>query len=154
MVRGHQGSQPGPGRRAVNDFLLDTSTVSAAMRARPDARVVARLREHGGACSIAAPVWHELRFGVARLPRGKRRALLEAFLVEVVRPTLPILPYDERAAAWHADERQRLERVGRPAPFVDGQIAAIAATNGLALVTSNVADFRPFKGLRVLDWAI
>jgi tRNA(fMet)-specific endonuclease VapC len=138
----------------VSGFLLDTSTVSAAMRATPDARVVARLREHGGACSIAAPVWHELRFGVARLPRGRRRRLLESFLTEVVRPTLPVLPYDERAASWHADERARLARVGRPPPFVDGQIAAIAATNSLPLVTSNTADFAPFKGLRVLDWAL
>jgi tRNA(fMet)-specific endonuclease VapC len=137
----------------VTRFLLDTSTVSAAVRAQPDARVVARLREHGGECAIGAPVWHELRFGVARLPRGKRRALLEAFLDEVVRPTLPILPYDERAAGWHAEERNRLERLGRTAPFVDGQIAAIAVTNGLPLVTSNSADFTPFKGLRVLDWA-
>ncbi len=133
-------------------FLLDTSTVSAAMLARPVPQVLARLREHGGECAIGAPVWHELRFGVGRLPRGKRRTLLEAFLDEVVRATLPILPYDERAAEWHAGERARLERKGRPAPFVDGQIAAIAVTQGLSLVTSNTADFAPFQGLRVVDW--
>ena len=134
-------------------FLLDTSTVSAAMLARPLPQVLARLREHGGECAIGAPVWHELKFGVGRLPRGKRRTLLEAFLDEVVRPTLPILPYDERAAEWHARERARLERNGRTAPFVDGQIAAIAVAHGLLLVTSNTADFAPFQGLRVVDWA-
>lgn len=79
---------------------------------------------------------NELHFGVRRLARGKRRSSLEAFLEEVVRPTLPILPYDERAAEWHGEERARLERTGRMAPFVDGQIAAIAVTSGIPLVTA------------------
>ena len=86
------------------------------------------------------------------MPRGRRRDALGAFLDEVVKPTLPILPYDERAAEWHAEERARLERVGRTLPFVDGQIAAIAVTNGIALVTGNTADFETFKGLTVLNW--
>lgn len=133
-------------------FLLDTSTVSAAVWKEPDRGVLARLTEHGGECAICAPVWHELRYGVRRLPPGKRRTSLEAFLDEVVRPTLPILPYDERAAAWHAEERARLERAGKVAPFVDGQIASIAVTVGVPLVTANPTDFRGFKSLVVHNW--
>jgi tRNA(fMet)-specific endonuclease VapC len=78
--------------------------------------------------------------------------MLEAFLEEVVRATLPVLPYDERAAEWHSEERARLERAGKTAPFVDGQIAAIAATCGLPLVTANPADFKQFKGISILNW--
>lgn len=133
-------------------FLLDTSTVSAAIWKEPDPGVLKQLSEHGGECAIGAPVWHELQFGMRRLPKGKRRATLESFLEEVVRATLPILPYDERAAEWHGAERARLERAGRPAPFVDGQIAAIAATSGIPLVTANPTDFKWFKGLHVLNW--
>lgn len=133
-------------------FLLDTSTVSAAIWKEPDPGVLTHLSEHGGECAIGAPVWHELQFGMRRLPKGKRRATLASFLEEVVRATLPILPYDERAAEWHGEERARLERAGRPAPFVDGQIAAIAVTSGIPLVTANPTDFKGFKGLRVLNW--
>jgi tRNA(fMet)-specific endonuclease VapC len=39
-----------------------------------------------------------------------------------------------------------------PPPFADGQIASIAATRDLTLVTANVADFERFEGLRVEDW--
>ena len=39
-----------------------------------------------------------------------------------------------------------------PAPFVDGQIAAIAKVNNLVLVTSNRAHFEPFEGLEIQDW--
>lgn len=101
---------------------------------------------------MAAVTWHELRFGVGRLPHGKRRAELAEFLEEVILPTIPTLPYDERAAAWHADERVRLEKSGKTPPFIDGQIAAVALTNGLPVVTANPKDFRTFKGLAVLDW--
>lgn len=135
-------------------FLLDTSTVSAAVWKQPDTGVLTKLAEHGGECAICAPVWHELQFGARRLPKGKRRAALEDFLEEVVRATLPILPYEERAATWHGEERARLERAGRAPPFVDGQIAAIAVTSGVPLVTANPTDFRWFKGLTVRNWVI
>jgi tRNA(fMet)-specific endonuclease VapC len=77
---------------------------------------------------------------------------LEAFLRDVVHPTLPILPYDERAAEWLADERIRLEKVGKRAAVIDGQIAAVAATNGIPVVTANVADFSVFRGLALQNW--
>lgn len=133
-------------------FLLDTSTISAVVWKVPDPGVLARLTEHGGECATCAPVWHELQFGVRRLPRGKRRTALEGFLEEVVRATLPIFPYDERAAEWHGEERARLERSGRKPPFVDGQIAAIAVTCGIPLITANPADFKSFRGLVVENW--
>jgi len=118
----------------------------------PDAGVLEKLEEHGGECAISANVWHELRYGIARLPRGKRREVLETFLRDVVHPTLPILPYDERAAEWLAIERVRLEKSGKHTAVVDGQIAAVAATNGIPVVTANVADFAFFKGLSVHNW--
>ena len=64
----------------------------------------------------------------------------------------PILAYDEAAATWHGHERARLEGLGTTAPFVDGQIAAIAHVNGLALVTFNVRDFTRYKELTVVNW--
>jgi tRNA(fMet)-specific endonuclease VapC len=137
----------------LTGFLLDTSTLSLAMRRTPDARVLEQLREHGGSCAMASVTWHELRYGVGRLPRGQRHRDLAEFLEEVVLPTIPVLPYGERAAAWHADERVRLEKLGKTPPFVDGQIAAVAITNGLPVVTANPKDFRVFRSLTVVDWA-
>jgi len=102
---------------------------------------------------MASVTWHELHYGVRRLPRGKRKAELEAFLEEVILPTIPTLPYDERAATRHAEERARLEKLGKTPSFVDGQIAAIAMTHALPVVTANPRDFRGFKGLSVLNWA-
>ena len=74
-------------------YLLDTSIVSSPVSKLPDPVIVGRLAEHGPECAIAAPVWHELVFGCRRLPRGKRRSGLEAYLDEVVRATFPISRY-------------------------------------------------------------
>ena len=62
------------------------------------------------------------------------------------------MSYDELAAGWHGRERARLEALGKPAPYVDGQIAAIAEVNDLILVTANTKDFARFKGLTVENW--
>jgi predicted nucleic acid-binding protein len=35
---------------------------------------------------------------------------------------------------------------------VDGQIAAIAGSRGLTLVTANADEFRHFKELELADW--
>jgi tRNA(fMet)-specific endonuclease VapC len=134
-------------------YLLDTSIVSVPAWKVPDAQVLEKLNENGQACAIASPVWHELIFGCSRQPKGKRRSALEAYLREVVHGSFPILPYDEVAAAWHGKERARLESTGRPTPFVDGQIAAIAHVHGLILVTANDRDFKAFAGLRIENWS-
>ena len=134
-------------------YLLDTSVVSSPVSKTPDADIVRRLDEHGHECAIAAPVWHELTYGCRRLPRGRRRAALETYLQDVIRASFPILPYDAAAAAWHGLERARLEALGRPAPFADGQIAAIAHVNDLVLVTLNTRDFARFKGIAVENWS-
>lgn len=133
-------------------YLLDTNIVSTPASKTPDAAVVQRLEIHGAECAIPAPVWHELTYGCRRLAAGKRRATLEAYLEEVVRQSFPILPYDEVAAAWHGRERARLEALGRPAPYVDAQIAAIAHVNDLVLVTANARDFARFRDLKVENW--
>lgn len=134
-------------------YLLDTSVVSSPISKIPNPEIVRRLEQHGNECAICAPVWHELAYGCRRLPRGKRRAALENYLQDVVRASFSILPYDLVAATWHGHERARLEHLGRTAPYVDGQIAAIAHVNGLVLVTVNSKDFGRFRELEVENWS-
>lgn len=133
-------------------FLLDTNTVSEPLRPDPEARVLEKLLKHRFEVAIPTLVWHELRFGVERLPASRRREAIERYLADVVLATMPILDYDRVAAEWHASERVRLAAKGITPPFVDGQIAAIARVNDLVLVTRNDAHFKRFKDLRVRRW--
>ena len=64
--------------------------------------------------------------------------------------TVPVLPYDETAAAHFARLRQTLQR--RPGTQ-DLRIAAIALSRGATLVTRNQRDFQGIAGLRLEDWS-
>jgi len=133
-------------------YLLDTNVVSEPLRPSPDPRVLGKLREHQGEIALPSPVWHELHYGCARLPRSKRRRAIEQYLSDVVALSFEILGYDRAAAEWHATDRARLAAQGKTPSFVDAQIAGIARSNALVLVTFNPRDFVLFEGLRLENW--
>lgn len=114
-------------------------------------RVLEALERHRRVSATGAPVIHELRYGVLRLLPGRRRAQLLRW-IDDFEARIDTLPYDVAAATWHAEERARLSASGAPPPLVDSQIAAIAATNRLTLVTRNTKDFKRFRGLKVENW--
>lgn len=136
---------------ATLSFLLDTNIVSETARSAPNEGVMGQLRRHEAEVALAAPVLHELRYAWLRLPEGKRRDAIGAHLQQVL-AVLPVLAYDEAAAHVHAELRAQREAGGKPLPFVDGQIAAIAIAHGLTLVTRNLKDFQGLPGLRAVSW--
>ena len=111
-----------------------------------------KLRHHERDLYTASPVWHELNFGYLRLPVSRKKASIRKFLETVILPTIKILPYDTKAAEWHAQQRAKLTAKGQVPPFVDGQIAAIAFVNDLTLVTRNISDFSCFNELSIENW--
>ena len=106
--------------------------------------------------NAAAGYSPRLLAGVARpyavVAKTKVRGFREVILNEQYWVRTTVLPYDLKAAAWLGEERARLAGIGRPAPRTDGEIAAIAVSNGLTLVTRNTRDFEGFAGLALHDW--
>ena len=133
-------------------YLLDTNVLSEAIKSSPNKNVMTMVEKHQDEIVTAAPVWHELQFGCQRLSRSRKREIITSFLDDILKRTMLILPYDKRAAEWHAKERARLSSRGIAVPFVDGQIASIAGVNGLTLVTRNIVDFKPFSKLKIENW--
>lgn len=133
-------------------YLLDTNILSEPLRPSPNPRIQEHLRRHQEELATAAIVWHELLFGCYCLPPSPKREAVEDYLFRVVAPSIPILPYDERAADWHAAERARLVSAGKTPSFADGQIAASARVNDLILVTLNRIDYDGFRELTIEDW--
>jgi tRNA(fMet)-specific endonuclease VapC len=133
-------------------YLLDTNVISEAVKTAPNRHVMALIEKHQDEIVTGAPVWHELQYGCQRLPFSRKRELIEVFIENVIRQNMVILPYDERAAGWHARERARLAAQGQTPPYVDSQIAAIAHVNDLVLVTRNTSDFEMFSDLEVQNW--
>ena len=134
------------------NVLLDTNVLSEPLRERPDPAVMAQLESEEHVLHTASVVIHELSYGIHRLPSGRKQQRLNSYLQGLLTSGLSVLPYDGKAALWHGEQRAKLEAKGLRPPFADGQIAAIAATQALVVVTRNTADFEALEGLDVLNW--
>ena len=134
------------------NFLLDTNVLSELLRPNPNEMVLEKFQFHRAEISIASNVWHELLIGFYRLAILKKRAAIESFLLDVVAPSIPVIPYNQNTAYWHAQERTRLVARGQTSAFADGQIAAVAKDNNLVLVTFNESDFKIFNDIQIQDW--
>lgn len=65
-----------------------------------------------------------------------------------------MLPFDRDAALVYGAIRADLERQGQGLPHADLQIAAVALSNGLLLVTGNVRHFARVPDLRIENWLV
>ncbi len=133
-------------------FLLDSNVLSELTRVEANSGVMQQLALHRAACATSTLAIHELSCGVDRLAEGPRQTHLRSFVSGLVDCGMVILPYDLDAALWHARERARLESCGLTTSFRDGQVAAIAASRHLTLVSRNLADFQHFQGLSSASW--
>lgn len=125
----------------MTGFLLDTNVVSELTRDRPDSRVVAFLSGQPDLW-LSALVFHELEFGLERLPPGARREALRAVLTAFVAEYEDrILPLDRIAATWAARFRAERHRFGGGLDLGDALIAGTARAHELSLATRNVRDF-------------
>ncbi len=133
-------------------YLLDTNILSEPLKTKPNHNVMSLLQEHQHEIVTATLVLHELYFGCYRLPISCKRKVIETYISDVILKTITQLPYCDQAAKWHANERARLQSIGKTPSFVDGQIAAIAYVNRTTLVTRNIADFKDFSNLDIVNW--
>ncbi len=134
------------------NYLLDTNILSEPTRQKPSAKVMQRFAQYDGQFATAAIVWHELLYGCALLPDSKRKTQLQSYLSMLSDNGLMILPYEQTAAEWFAQQRATLKAQGKTAAYADGEIAAIAIVNNLTLVTRNVDDFRCYGNLMLDNW--
>ncbi|MBC1218517.1 type II toxin-antitoxin system VapC family toxin, partial [Nostoc sp. UCD120] len=134
--------------------LLDTNILSEAKRPNPNEKVMEKLRLYRQEIATAILVIHEMLYGCFRLPISKKRQDIEDYINNVILAEIPLFDYDLKSAQYHAQERARLSKIGKNPGFIDGQIASIAVTNNLILVTNNVADFQDFDGINIENWFI
>ena len=134
-------------------IVLDTNVISELMRQAPDEGVVRWVdRFLYGEVFITAVTAAELMCGVARLPVGKRKAVLATRVSELLTEDFDdqILPFDHLAAEQYALVSGAREAGGRPMSMADAQIAATCRRYGASLATRNTKDFAD-TGVVVLD---
>ncbi|MGB8012721.1 MAG: type II toxin-antitoxin system VapC family toxin [Terriglobales bacterium] len=125
-------------------FLLDTNAVSEWVKPRPNPGLIGWMESADeDRIFLSVISLAELRYGVERMPAGRRRVRLEQWL----RHELPlrfenrILPINDRVAEAWGRTVSHSEAAGRPIGAMDAFLAATAEIHQLTLVTRNVSDF-------------
>lgn len=131
------------------NFLVDANVLAEATKAKPDAKVVAWLRQHEADLAVDPIILGEIRFGIHLLPVGKRRKRLETWFNTGV-TKINCLPWDSETGLRWAKLLADLRLAGKAMPIKDSLIAATALVHGLTIATRNQAGFR-VAGVKLLD---
>lgn len=124
-------------------IVVDTNVASELMRPSPAQAVQdwVRSRHADQLCTTAITV-AEIRYGIERLPAGRRKDDLRAAAIEIFETFAEqVLPFDTAAVDQYALVVSQRYRHGLPIDGFDAQIAAICRARGAVLATRNVADF-------------
>jgi toxin FitB len=137
-------------------IVLDTNVISEVIKPDPSAAVAAWLAlERPSNIFTTAITQAELLYGIELMPRGRRRAALEAAVTKILTELFVdrILPFDSDAAEVFARIAVARRVSGRPISEADAQIAAIVHSRGASLATRNAGDFQ-HCGVKVINpWA-
>jgi tRNA(fMet)-specific endonuclease VapC len=129
-------------------YLLDTCTVSDFVKGQPN--VLAHVKATPpNLIVVSALTRMEVDYGLAlNAERAKKLApVLDAFFSTIV-----TLPFDEADAKAAAAIRAALKTAGQPIGAYDVLIAGMGLARGLAVVTSNMGEFKRVSGLMIEDW--
>lgn len=130
-------------------IILDTNVLSALMRVDPEAVVVEWLdRQPADSVWLSSITVFETRFGLALLPKGRRRTGLERAFERVLTDDLAkrVLDFDSAAAASASQLAADRQRTGRLVDLRDTLIAGIALARRATIATRNT---KHFEGLDV-----
>ena len=125
-------------------IILDTNVISELLRPAPEPKVEHWLSAQDGLNVYLTSISEaELRYGLAIMGNGKRRAALVDAVDRILREDLAgrILPFDSDAAQSYATIAAARRAAGRPIAQADCQIASIAHTRGAIVATRNTPDF-------------
>lgn len=133
-------------------IILDTNVTSELTRTSPAPAVLAWARACPASERFTTAIsLAEIRFGIGRLPDGRRRDELDE-LARQVFSAFPaqVLSFDAAAALEYATIVGSRQRSGSPIDVFDAQIASICRVRGATLATRNGRDFRG-TGISVID---
>jgi toxin FitB len=134
----------------VTRYLLDTNIISNVTKPSPSTALLAWMAQQADKdLFISALTLGEIRRGLLEKPKGKKRALLEAWFTGPEGPQAlfagRVLPFDEKAALIWARLMADGTTKGRLRTALDMIIAAVAEANGCVVVTENEKDFAGLK---------
>jgi toxin FitB len=139
----------------VTRYLLDTNIISNATKPDPSKALLTWMAEQAdNDLFISALTIAEIQRGLLEKPKGRKRALLEAWFIGPEGPQAlfagRVLPFEEKAGLIWGRLMADGTAKGRPRSALDMIIAAIAEANDCVVATDNDKDFSGLKFINPL----
>jgi tRNA(fMet)-specific endonuclease VapC len=132
-------------------YILDTNAVSALML--EDAPTIDRLaREDRIHVAVPQPVFAEIAYGIARLPKSKRKDAL-AGRFRLLRSEIRGAVWSDAVTDAFGEVKAALEHAGKRIEDFDAAIAAHAIAYRAVLVTTNLKHMSRVPNLAIENWA-
>ena len=122
-------------------FLLDTNIITEAAKPRPNARVLNWLLANEAVSGVPSIAVAERYQGAHLAPKEQQLRLLAEVNQFVREFGETVVPFDAEAAKVWGEYVARPSLRQKPRSYPDTQIAAIALSRGLTVVTRNTKDF-------------
>ena len=131
-------------------YLFDTDAITNILKKKPSKKLLKNIK------SVSKKEGNISTITLGEIIYGAYKSLNPDFhlnnLKTILLPMVNILPFDSRAAYYYGKIRTDLEVSGKTIAHADIQIASIASSNNLIIITGNMKHFSRINGLIVKDW--
>ena len=131
-------------------YLFDTDIITNILKKRPSKNLVKKLSQLNRDLQFISTITiAEIVYGAMR---SERPSYHINNLVNLIIPSVNILTFDSPSAFIYGEIRADLEIKGKILNHTDMQIASIAITNDLTLITGNTKHFSRIDRLQLENW--
>ena len=133
-------------------YIFDTDIYTNVMKKVPSEKLLSRLKKLPRRDQFTTTITiGEVYYGIMK---ASNRARLLKIFENVLLPRATILPFGFSAAKKYGDIRSFLEKQGTPLSHADLQIASIALSMKMTIITGNLKHFQRIPQLTAENWLI
>ena len=133
-------------------YIFDTDIYTNVMRRIPSEKLLNRLKKLPRRDQFTTTITiGEVYYGIMK---ASNRARLLKIFENVLLPRATILPFDFSAAKKYGEIRSFLEKQGTPLAHADLQIASIALSMKMTIITGNLKHFQRIPQLTAENWLV
>jgi tRNA(fMet)-specific endonuclease VapC len=131
-------------------YLFDTDSICNILKKRPSQKLLEKLSALPSSSQFITTITiSEIVYGALKCQHSEYHM---RNLEELLLPNVNVLAFDSKAAYICGRLRHAREARGITSSFTDLQIASIAISNDMTLVTGNLRHFMCIDGLTVENW--
>ena len=133
-------------------YIFDTDIYTNVMKKVPSEKLLNHLKKLPRRDQFTTTITiGEVYYGIMK---ASNRARLLKIFENVLLPRATILPFGFSAAKKYGDIRSFLEKQGTPLAHADLQIASIALSMKMTIITGNLKHFQRIPQLTAENWLI